>query len=65
MCYLVSRQISETTDQMKSRLLGSIVADTTEDAWRQARLRWPNLDIDVEQLPPPSSTPNGGCDGSQ
>jgi hypothetical protein len=62
MCYLVSHRTSGTTGQTNSRLLGAIVADTAEEAWRQARSRWPNLDIEVEPLQPPPSAPTRGSD---
>jgi hypothetical protein len=36
---------------MNSFLLGSVNADTAEEAWRQAHYLWPNQEIDVDPVP--------------
>jgi hypothetical protein len=51
MCYIVSRHTFSNTGKMNSFLLGSVNADTAEDAWRQAHYLWPNQEIDVDPVP--------------
>ena len=51
MCYIVSRHTYSSTGKMNSYLLGSVVADTAENAWRQAHYLWPNQEIDVDPVP--------------
>ena len=64
---MVSKFVRRRTFVVTAALvvLGAVVADTMEDAWRQARARWPNLDIDVELVPPQSSAPNSGTGENQ
>jgi hypothetical protein len=51
MCYIVSRHTFSNNGKMNSFLLGSVNADTAEEAWRQAHYLWPNQEIDVDPVP--------------
>ena len=57
MCYIVSRHTYSKSGQMNSFLLGSVNADTAEDAWRKAQHFWPNQEIDIDPVPAVESDP--------
>jgi hypothetical protein len=52
MTYVVGQQFHGTVGQLDSRLVGSVEADSPEQALRLAGARWPKLDLSVHEIRP-------------
>jgi hypothetical protein len=51
MTYIVGQQFHGDVGELDSRLLGSVEANTTDEARKMAELRWPDFELCIHPLP--------------